>query len=88
MLNSNIALNTGLIEAGGGSAVAFPVVWGSTDCSQLDHQWRFPDVVVAADVIYHRELMTPLLDVMTCLGRALFLHLAVPFAAGICVLWC
>ena len=68
MLKRNIALNTGLIEAGGGSAVAFPLVWGLTDCSTLDQRWRTPDVVVAADVIYHRELMAPLFDVMSTLG--------------------
>ena len=69
LLNSNIALNTALLEASGGLAVAFPLVWGETDCSRVEQQWVKPDLVVAADVIYHRELMTPLLETVRALGE-------------------
>jgi hypothetical protein len=69
MLKRNIALNSQLIEAGGGTAVAFPLVWGLTHCTTLDQQWRCPDVVMAADVIYHRELISPLFEAMSSLGE-------------------
>ena len=60
--------------------MAFPLVWGLTDCSTLDRRWQFPDVVIAADVIYHRELMTPLFDVMSSLGEAMILQYPVHLA--------
>jgi hypothetical protein len=69
LLERNIGLNNQLIEAGGGTAVAFPLVWGSTDCSTLDQRWRHPGIVVAADVIYHRELISPLFEAMSSLGE-------------------
>ena len=68
LLNQNIALNSTSIAASGGSAVAFPLIWGETDCSTLQRIWASPDIVVAADVIYHRELMTPLLSTAEALG--------------------
>lgn len=79
-MEGNIALNSELIEAGGGSAVAFPLVWGVTDCSTLDRRWHCPEVVVAADVIYHRELMTPLFQAMSSLGEARFHAQFLPYS--------
>ena len=71
LLKSNIALNSTLLKASGGLAVAFPLVWGETDCSKLEQQWAKPDLIVAADVIYHRELMDPLLETVKALGESL-----------------
>ena len=70
LLEHNILLNGAAIGAAGGLATAFPLVWGETDCSKLDEEWLTPDAVVAADVIYQRELMVPLLETMKALGDA------------------
>ena len=48
--------------------MAFPLVWGETDCSTLPSEWQRPDFVLAADVVYHRELFSKLLDALDCLG--------------------
>lgn len=74
LLEQNIALNPGSQHC-----TAFPLVWGETDCSKLPGQWSCPDVIVAADVIYQRELMSPLLESATALGK--------DFHGSICILW-
>ena len=72
LLQRNIELNDSLIRAAGGSATAFPLVWGQTDCSTLPSEWQNPDFVLAADVVYHRELFSKLLDALDCLGAGSF----------------
>ena len=69
LLQHNIELNAGAIEQAGGQATAFPLVWGKTDCKSLPYQWRAADFVVAADVIYDRDLMGPLLEVVQAVGE-------------------
>lgn len=64
-----------MLELNGGSAVAFPLIWGETDCSRLEQAWRTPDLVVAADVIYDRNLISPLLETVKSLGRLSILAL-------------
>lgn len=75
MLERNITLNATCITASGGSATAFPLIWGETDCKLLDEEWQKADFVLAADVVYHRELMTPLLDTVKALGKISSFHM-------------
>lgn len=72
-MHRNIALNAEIFKANEGSAVAFPLTWGETDCTKLGEQWLIPDFIVAADVIYHRELMFPLLETVRNLGGSPFI---------------
>lgn len=71
LVRENIALNAHTIAAGGGAAAAHAFVWGQSSLSDLEDRWHAPDLVVAADVIYHRELFQPLLQALTCLGALL-----------------
>ena len=38
--------------------------------ASLGPAWACPDLVVAADVVYHRNLFDPLLSTLASLGRA------------------
>lgn len=64
LLNSNVALNRDAIEAAGGEANVQALTWGSTSPTELSEGWQKPDLIVAADVIYHRELFQPLLQTL------------------------
>lgn len=44
------------------------LTWGVTSVESLGHDWASSDLVVAADVVYHRELFTPLLHSLSALG--------------------
>ncbi len=68
IVRDNIALNCNTIASAGGSAAAQAFVWGETDVSELAPEWRTPDVIVAADVVYRRELFQPLLHALKSLG--------------------
>lgn len=68
LIKQNIQLNEHIIAAAGGSASAHELTWGVTQLSQLPQQWQTPDVVVAADVVYRRELFQPLLHSLDMLG--------------------
>lgn len=68
IVRDNIALNQDAIRAAGGSAAAQAFVWGETDVSELAPDWRTPDVIVAADVVYRRELFQPLLHALKSVG--------------------
>ena len=68
MICRNIALNATVIAAGGGSAEAAVLAWGVTDPCSLPGAWSAPDLVVAADVVYHRELFVPLLATLAGFG--------------------
>ncbi|KAL3156579.1 hypothetical protein ABBQ38_000869 [Trebouxia sp. C0009 RCD-2024] len=68
LLDSNIALNQAAVEAGGGSVHCGNLTWGVTAVASLGQDWAGPDLVVAADVVYHRELFNPLLCTMSSLG--------------------
>ena len=67
-MRDNIALNCTTIASAGGRAAAQAFVWGETDVSELAPEWRTPDVIVAADVVYRRELFQPLLHALKSLG--------------------
>ena len=69
LLEQNIGLNAATIAASGGSAQCCELIWGQTPASSLGPAWASPDLVVAADVVYHRELFDPLLSSLGSLGR-------------------
>ena len=64
IVRENIARNADTIAAAGGSAHACELVWGVTHAAELGPEWAAPDVVVAADVVYRRELFQPLLHAL------------------------
>ena len=68
LLRLNIEANRAAVQAGGGSVQETPLVWGQTQRGDLPEEWREPDLVVAADVVYRRELFEPLLAAMLDLG--------------------
>ena len=68
LIQQNIALNAAAIAAGGGSAKAAVLAWGVTDPCSLPRAWPAPDLVIAADVVYHRELFQPLLATLAAFG--------------------
>lgn len=70
LVRENIALNQGLISGSGGAAAAQAFVWGETEVTELAPEWRTPDLIVAADVVYRRELFQPLLQALQSLGKA------------------
>ena len=45
------------------------LTWGITAVASLGQDWVCPDLVVAADVVYNRELFTPLLCSLVALGK-------------------
>ncbi len=47
------------------------LTWGVTSVETLGKDWACPDVVVAADVVYHRELFDPLLSTLQAIGEPL-----------------
>ena len=69
LLEVNIAVNQATIHAGGGSAQCCELAWGITPAASLGAAWACPDLVVAADVVYHRELFHPLLKTLDDLGK-------------------
>ena len=69
MLHCNIRQNETVFEESGGSATAFPFVWGQTKAEDLKEAWQRSDIILAADVIYHRELFDPLLIALSDLGE-------------------
>ena len=79
IVRDNIALNQDAISAAGGSAAAQAFVWGETDVSELATEWRRPDVIVAADVVYRRELFQPLLHALKSLGAGVLTSVWPPF---------
>jgi hypothetical protein len=44
------------------------LVWGQTEIASLGKSWQLPDLVVAADVVYMRELFQPLIASLSALG--------------------
>lgn len=69
MIDSNIMLNSDVLASTGGLAVSFPLCWGSTDLEGVPESWRHPDLIVAADVIYHKHLFQPLLQTLKTYGE-------------------
>ena len=69
LLEQNILLNEAAIAAGEGSVQCCELTWGVTSVTSLPQGWATPDLVVAADVVYHRELFDPLLSILTLLGK-------------------
>eukprot|EP00891_Asterochloris_glomerata_P000455 jgi/Astpho2/455/Aster-x0928 len=68
LLNTNISQNKPLIEAASGSAQAAVLSWGLTAPANLPDGFRQPDIIIAADVVYHREIFEPLLSTLTAFG--------------------
>lgn len=58
LLSQNISYNEHLFVEGGGKAKAVPLDWTTNEARGMQK----PDFIVAADVIYRRELMEPLLS--------------------------
>lgn len=69
MLQNNIDLNQNIVFQNGGSAETFPLIWGQTSIEDLEEKWQKIDIILAADVIYHRELFEPLLNTLHELGK-------------------
>lgn len=67
---SNIKSNSAVIAAGSGTAEVAELSWGATDVSQMG-SWATPDIVIAADVIYDRDLFNPLLQTFNSYGELL-----------------
>ena len=63
LLAENVAANAEAVAAGGGRAVAAPLRWGcAAHAAALQPPGGAPyDVLLAADVVYRRELFAPLL---------------------------
>ena len=78
LLRWNIALNGAAIAAGGGSAEAAVLSWGATDPRSLPGAWSAPELVIAADVVYARELFQPLLATLAAFGAPCRLWTATP----------
>ncbi|KAA6428174.1 MAG: Methyltransferase family [Trebouxia sp. A1-2] len=76
LLEQNMLLNEAAIAAGGGSVQCCELTWGVTSVNSLAQGWATPDLVVAADVVYHRDLFDPLLSTLSSLaaGRYLLAH--------------
>ena len=68
LLNTNIRQNNPLIEAAGGSAQAAVLSWGLTSLGDLPDGFRQPDIIIAADVIYHRDIFEPLMSTLSAFG--------------------
>ena len=68
LIRRNVELNATVVAAGGGSAEAAVLAWGATDPCALPGAWSAPDLVIAADVVYHRELFQPLLATLAAFG--------------------
>lgn len=67
-MHSNLAVTS----AGGGTAEVAELSWGATDVSQMG-SWAAPDLVIAADVIYDRDLFAPLLQTFNSYGELDFM---------------
>ena len=65
---SNVRSNLAVIAAGGGTAEVAELSWGATDVSQMG-SWATPEIVIAADVIYDRDLFNPLLQTLNSYGK-------------------
>ena len=78
-------LNKAAIAAGGGSVQCCELTWGVTSVSSLAQGWATPDLVVAADVVYHRELFDPLLSTLSSLGETAWLYCAQLYALYSCL---
>ena len=68
MLRRNAANNHSLVCVAGGSVQCCPYVWGTTPVTDLPQLWQRPQLVIAADVVYHTELVQPLLAAVRATG--------------------
>ena len=70
LLADNVAANVAAVAAGGGRAVAAPLRWGcAAHAAALLPPGGAPyDVLLAADVVYRRELFAPLLATLRALA--------------------
>ena len=68
---ANVVSNSAVIHAGGGTAEVAELSWGVTDVTQMG-AWAAPDLVIAADVIYDRDLFAPLLQTFNSYGDLSF----------------
>ena len=64
---ANVSGNSAAVAAGGGTAEVAELSWGVTDVGQMG-TWAAPDLVIAADVIYDRQLFDPLLQTFNGYG--------------------
>lgn len=83
-MEANTALNQAAIEAGGGSVHCGNLTWGVTAVASLGQDWAGPDLVVAADVVYHRELFNPLLCSISSIGKADVFKTFIGFCKSCC----
>lgn len=66
-----MAANGAAVAAGGGRAEVAELAWGS---GAAPPGWAAPEVVVGADLVYHRALYSPLLHTLRQFGGRLNLH--------------
>lgn len=80
LIRGNVALNAAAVAAAGGSAEAAVLAWGATNPRSLPGAWSAPDLIIAADVVYHRALFEPLLATLAAFGAPGWLGAVAPDA--------
>ena len=63
-----MAANGAALAAGGGAAEVAELAWG---CGSAPPGWAAPEMVVGADLLYHRALYSPLLHTLRQFGGCL-----------------
>lgn len=65
LLRGNAAANAAAVDRAGGAAEVAELIWGQP---ALPQGWERPDFVLAADLVYHRNLYHPLVTTLAQFG--------------------